>query len=76
MSDYPDITTEWQDVALNALAQTRLAIAQRDEMQEALASTLDSLRYSTAMIAALCARVDALNAENADLTARLIGGTA
>lgn len=76
MNDYPDITAEWRDVAMEALANTQLAIAQRDEMHEALGSTLAALRYSNAMIAELCDRVDALNAENADLTTRLIGGTA
>lgn len=76
MSDYPDITTEWRDVAIEAMENTRVAIAQRDEAVQMAVRLADDVVLATDLIRALNARVDALNAENADLTTRLIGGTA
>lgn len=76
MSDYPDITTEWRDVAIEAMENTRVAIAQRDEAVQMAVRLADDVVLATDLIRALNARVGALNAENADLTTRLIGGTA
>lgn len=76
MSDYPDITTEWRDVAIEAMENTRVAIAQRDEAVQMAVRLADDVVLATDLIRALNARVAALNAENADLTTRLIGGTA